>query len=112
MKRKIIALITSSYLSIGAAFAQSTNQDFMAEPNMVGGKLRGFYLKKIEDRSVAFSRGFRNGDLILSVNGKSITTTEAMGEASKDLFTQKDNEVRIKRGNKEIILNISLATEE
>jgi len=46
------------------------------EPNIQGGKPEGFRISQIQSGSLLNSMGFRNGDVIKSVNGQEISTTE------------------------------------
>jgi general secretion pathway protein C len=46
------------------------------EPNIQGGEPEGFRITQIQSGSLLSSMGFRNGDVIKSVNGRDISTTE------------------------------------
>lgn len=46
------------------------------EPNFSGGRPDGFRVSQIQPGSLLTTMGFRNGDIIKSVNGRQITTTE------------------------------------
>uniref|UniRef100_A0A8C4VKA1 HtrA serine peptidase 4 n=1 Tax=Gopherus evgoodei TaxID=1825980 RepID=A0A8C4VKA1_9SAUR len=63
----------------------------------------GVYVFEVIQGTAAASSGLRDGDVIISINGKTVTSTEDVSEAVKD---NDDLSVVVRRGNEDVILNI------
>lgn len=78
-----------------------TLQDAKASPNMVGGQVKGFVLTQIRPDSVYEKMGFKNGDVVRSINGielndaaRAIQTLQAMKtETSLEVTFESEGKV-------------------
>uniref|UniRef100_A0A8C4XWL7 HtrA serine peptidase 4 n=1 Tax=Gopherus evgoodei TaxID=1825980 RepID=A0A8C4XWL7_9SAUR len=61
----------------------------------------GVYVFEVIQGTAAASSGLRDGDVIISINGKTVTSTEDVSEAVKD---NDDLSVVVRRGNEDLML--------
>ena len=73
-------------------------QDAKAEPNMVGGELKGFRLTRIRENSIYEKAGFRNGDIVEEINGIPLRDAAGAIRLLQQLRNSKEIEVRVNRG--------------
>lgn len=73
-------------------------QDAKAEPNMVGGELKGFRLTRIRENSVYEKAGFQNNDIVEEINGIPLRDAAGAIRLLNQLRSEKDIEVRVNRG--------------
>ncbi len=72
-------------------------QDAKAEPNMVGGELKGFRLTRIRENSAYEKAGFQNNDIVEEINGIPLRDAAGAIRLLNQLKTEKDIEVRVNR---------------
>ncbi|XP_053873267.1 serine protease HTRA4 [Malaclemys terrapin pileata] len=63
----------------------------------------GVYVFEVIQGTAAASSGMRDGDVIISINGKTVTSTEDVNEAVKNNDVLS---IVVRRGNEDVILNI------
>ncbi len=83
-------------------------QDAKAEPNMVGGELKGFRLTRIRENSVYEKAGFQNGDIVEEINGIPLRDAAGAIKLLNQLKNEKDIEVRLNRGGAVSTLGIQI----
>ena len=72
-------------------------QDAKAEPNMVGGELKGFRLTRIRENSVYEKAGFQNNDIVEEINGIPLRDAAGAIRLLNQLRSEKEIEVRLNR---------------
>jgi general secretion pathway protein C len=72
-------------------------QDAKAEPNMVGGELKGFRLTRIRENSVYEKAGFQNNDIVEEINGIPLRDAAGAIRLLNQLKSEKEIEVRLNR---------------
>jgi type II secretion system protein C len=72
-------------------------QDAKAEPNMVGGELKGFRLTRIRENSVYEKAGFQNNDVVEEINGIPLRDAAGAIRLLNQLRSEKEIEVRLNR---------------
>ena len=83
-------------------------QDAKAEPNIVGGELRGFKLTRIRENSAYQKAGFQNGDIVLEINGIPLNDVQGAIRLLQQLRAERDIETRVQRGGSSFDLNITV----
>lgn len=83
-------------------------QDAKAEPNMVGGELKGFRLTRIRENSVYEKAGFQNGDVVEEINGIPLRDAAGAIKLLNQLRNEKEIEVRLNRGGQVSTLGIQI----
>jgi general secretion pathway protein C len=74
------------------------------QPHFKGGKADGFRLTQIKPNSLFTKMGFRNGDIVHSINNRSIRTTDDMVAFYQNLRSGQDIVLEItRRGRKETL---------
>ncbi|WP_141731890.1 type II secretion system protein N [Oligoflexus tunisiensis] len=73
-------------------------QDAKAEPNLVGGELKGFRLTRIRENSVYEKAGFQNNDIVEEINGIPLRDAAGAIRLLNQLRSEKEIEVRLNRG--------------
>ena len=68
----------------------------------------GVYIKQVEANSDAYYAGLRAGDLIDSINGQKITSTDEVKSAIESSSVGDTLEIKIYRGNKEQTVQVTL----
>ena len=81
-------------------------QDAKAEPNMVGGEVRGFRLTRIRENSIYQKAGFQNGDIIEEINGIPLRDAAGAIRLLQQLRGEKEIEVRLNRGGRSSAMNV------
>lgn len=72
-------------------------QDAKAEPNMVGGELKGFKLTRIRENSDYEKAGFQNGDIVEEINGIPLRDAGGAIKLLNQLKNEKEIEVRVNK---------------
>jgi type II secretion system protein C len=72
-------------------------QDAKAEPNLVGGELKGFRLTRIRENSVYEKAGFQNNDIVEEINGIPLRDAAGAIRLLNQLRSEKEIEVRLNR---------------
>lgn len=72
----------------------------------VSDELYGLYIKEVS--SYAFSQGLRNGDVILAINDRLMSTDENYIESLYQVEVGQEIELVVKRGNEELTINYTL----
>ena len=85
-------------------------QDAKAEPNMVGGELKGFRLTRIRENSVYEKAGFQNNDIIEEINGIPLRDAAGAIRLLNQLRSEKDIEVRLNRNGASMNMQIQIGT--
>jgi type II secretion system protein C len=83
-------------------------QDAKAEPNLVGGELKGFRLTRIRENSVYEKAGFQNGDVIEEINGIPLRDAAGAIRLLNQLRNEKEIEVRLNRNGQTTNLGIQV----
>ena len=83
-------------------------QDAKAEPNMVGGELKGFKLTRIRENSVYEKAGFQNGDIVEEINGIPLRDAGGAIKLLNQLRGEKDIEVRLNRNGSVTTMGIQI----
>jgi len=84
-----------------------TQVDFV--PYIVNGQTQGFKLRWLSPSSIFYKIGFRQGDVILSVNGIPIRNTEDVFKVLQILRNEPSLRVKVLRSGKEITFNIRIS---
>jgi type II secretion system protein C len=82
-------------------------QDAKAEPNIVGGQLKGFKLNRIREDSVYLKAGFQNGDIVHEINGVPLTDAAGAIRLLNSLRNEKEVEIRVERGGSQFNMNLN-----
>ena len=82
-------------------------QDAKAEPNMVGGQLKGFRMTRIREESIYQKAGLMNGDVVHEINGVPLNDASGAIRLLNQLRNEKEIEVRIERGGS--FFNVTLS---
>ena len=82
-------------------------QDAKAEPNMVGGQLKGFRMTRIREDSIYQKSGLMNGDIVHEINGVPLNDASGAIRLLNQLRNEKEIEVRIERGGS--FFNVTLS---
>ncbi len=83
-------------------------QDAKAEPNMVGGELKGFRLVRIREDSIYQKAGLQNNDVIEEINGVPLKDAAGAIRLLQSLRSEKEIEVRVNRNGTPMNMNISV----
>lgn len=83
-------------------------QDAKAEPNMVGGELKGFRLVRIREDSIYLKAGLQNNDVIEEINGVPLKDAAGAIRLLQSLRNEKEIEVRVNRNGTPMNMNISV----
>ncbi len=83
-------------------------QDAKAEPNMVGGELKGFRLTRIRENSVYEKAGFQNNDIVEEINGIPLRDAAGAIRLLNQLRSEKEIEVRLNRGGSSMNMQIQI----
>lgn len=83
-------------------------QDAKAEPNMVGGELKGFRLVRIREDSIYLKAGLQNNDVIEEINGVPLKDAAGAIRLLQSLRNEKEIEVRVNRNGTPMTMNISV----
>lgn len=83
-------------------------QDAKAEPNMVGGELKGFRLVRIREGSIYQKSGFQNGDVVTEINGIPLQDAAGAIQLLNSLRTAKNIDVRLDRAGQIFTMNIGI----
>lgn len=74
-------------------------QDAKASPSMVGGKIQGWELTRIRKDSIYEKAGFQNGDIVLEINGVSLSDAGKAIQFLNGIRNEPEFEVRyIRKG--------------
>jgi len=76
-------------------------KDVLVQPVVKNGETVGFMLRYVKPKSLLYNLGLRSGDMIVSVNGRSIKTVEEAFKIYNILRNESRVEVVIKRRGKE-----------
>ena len=77
-------------------------------PRMEGGRSIGMEIRGVRDGTLLTKLGIQNGDILESVNGQSLTSTDAALGAYTTLRTADKFNLSIRRGDKSMIINYNL----
>ena len=77
-------------------------------PKMEGGRSVGMEIRGIRPNTLLTRLGIENGDVLESVNGQSLTSTDAALGAYTTLRTADKFDLAIRRGNQSMIINYNL----
>jgi general secretion pathway protein C len=77
-------------------------------PKMEGGRSIGMEIRGIRANTLLTKLGIRNGDILESVNGQSLTSTDAALGAYTTLRTADKFNLAIRRGDQSMVLNYNL----
>jgi general secretion pathway protein C len=77
-------------------------------PKMEGGRSVGMEIRGIRPNTLLTKLGIQNGDILESVNGQSLTTTDAALGAYTTLRTADKFNFSIRRGGQPIVINYNL----
>lgn len=83
-------------------------QDAKAEPNIVGGEIRGFRLSRIRDDSIYLKAGFLDGDIVEEINGIPLRDAAGAIRLLQQLKSAKSIEARVKRGGSSFDMSINI----
>ncbi|MGE0172160.1 MAG: type II secretion system protein N [Oligoflexales bacterium] len=83
-------------------------QDAKAEPYMVNGQLVGWKLTRIREDSIYLKMGLQSGDVIEEINGVKLNDAGRSISYLNQLKTEKDFEVRGRRGSTPFTINMSV----
>ena len=84
-----------------------TQVDFV--PYIVNGQTQGFKLRWVSPNSIFYKIGFRQGDVILSVNGIPIRNTEDVFRVLQILRNEPSLRIKVLRKGKEITFNVRIS---
>jgi general secretion pathway protein C len=77
-------------------------------PKLEGGKPIGMEIRGVRDGTLLTKLGIKNGDILESVNGQSLTSTDAALGAYTTLRTSDKFNLAIRRGGESMIINYNL----
>ena len=77
-------------------------------PKMQGGSSTGLEIRGVRPNTLLTKLGIQNGDVLESVNGQSLTSTDAALGAYTTLRTADKFNLAIRRGGRSVILNYNL----
>ena len=83
-------------------------QDAKAEPNMVGGQLKGFRMTRIREESIYQKAGLQNGDIVHEINGVPLNDASGAIRLLNQLRNEKEIEVRVERGGSYFNMTLSI----
>ncbi len=83
-------------------------QDAKAEPNLVGGELKGFRLTRIRENSVYEKAGFQNNDIVEEINGIPLRDAAGAIRLLNQLRSEKEIEVRVNRNGTSTNMQIQI----
>lgn len=83
-------------------------QDAKAEPNMVGGELKGFRLTRIREDSIYQKAGFQNNDIIREINGIPLRDAAGAIKLLQSLRNESEVEVRLQRGGDTFPMTVTI----
>lgn len=83
-------------------------QDAKAEPNIVGGEIRGFRLTRIREDSIYLKAGFLDGDIVEEINGIPLRDAAGAIRLLQQLKSAKSIEARVKRGGSSFDMSINI----
>lgn len=83
-------------------------QDAKAEPNIVGGEIRGFRLTRIRDNSIYLKAGFQDGDVVEEINGIPLRDAAGAIRLLQQLKNANNIEAKVKRGGSSFNMMINI----
>lgn len=77
-------------------------------PKVEGGRSAGMEIRGIRSNTLLTKLGIENGDILESVNGQSLTSTDAALGAYTTLRTADKFDLSLRRGGKSVVINYNL----
>lgn len=77
-------------------------------PKLVDGKITGYKIKRVKSGHIFYKLGARSGDVITSVNGYPLSSTERMFEIWQTLPSMNNIKVELERGGKPITYDFQI----
>lgn len=86
----------------------STLEDARAVPNVVGGQIKGFMLTQIISGSVYEKLGFKDGDVVSSINGIELNDAARAIQTLNSLKSESRVEMQVLRGGQNVTFGLNV----